>query len=96
MALDRSEICSRKYTAEAACWADTVNRCFWRKVDGSKGICLSADYAEVREKDELDVAGWGTSRQLGSHYSAVLLAPFIISLTLDLNNRVDAGQGSRV
>ena len=47
MALDRSDLCSRKYTAESACWADSTNRCFWRKVDSSKGICLSADYAEV-------------------------------------------------
>lgn len=47
MALDRSEACSKKYTSEAACMTDTKNRCFWSKVD-SRGICLSADYAEVR------------------------------------------------
>jgi hypothetical protein len=46
MALDRSEVCSKKYTSEAACMADTKNRCFWSKVD-NRGICLSADYAEV-------------------------------------------------
>jgi hypothetical protein len=27
--------------------ADSKNRCFWSKVD-SRGICISADYAEVR------------------------------------------------
>lgn len=47
MGLDRSELCSRKYTAESACWADSANRCFWSKLDSAKGICLSADYAEV-------------------------------------------------
>lgn len=46
MALDRSEACSKKYTSEAACMTDTKNRCFWSKVD-SRGICLSADYAEI-------------------------------------------------
>jgi hypothetical protein len=59
MALDRSEACSKKYTSEAACMADSRNRCFWSKVD-NRGICLSADYAEV-SSSAAAASGWEVS-----------------------------------
>jgi hypothetical protein len=65
MALDRSEICSKKYTTEAACMADIKNRCFWSKVE-NRGICLSADYAEVCVQPlivRLCLKGWAANSQ---------------------------------